>query len=142
METTSLSTRLIIDPTVIRHGGRRDGAGRPANLSKQLKEARVLAKQLKSGVDSGLKRLARDYDILMETAIDMAKKGDRTVLLRLLEIGVRAAGNDNDEDDSFKKLVRKWQYTESIPVEGIPDGDGVDGEGQGYVGPSEPDPQS
>jgi hypothetical protein len=87
-------------------GGRRPRAGRPAELQRQLKEAKALAAQMRVAVRSGLLKLADDYPALLEIAVNLAMQGDTKVLLHLLELPAKM-GFRLDDDDSQETPMAK-----------------------------------
>ena len=97
-------TSLAIPP---KHGGHRDGAGRPPELAANLVEARKLAKQLQGGVQSGYAALAVRYKELLESAIDDALAGDKRMKQFLLELGAKLTNNLRDADETPMDVLRK-----------------------------------
>ena len=101
----------LVKSTVRRHeatkrGGKRAGAGRKPELSRQLTQARELAKELHTKLQLGLSKLGAEYVNLMDLAIQKAKGGfdggkpDARMLALLLELLPRLAGRSQDAAES------------------------------------------
>lgn len=92
------------------HGGKREGAGRPPVLSRQVKEARKLAEKLNVAVKLGLDPLADRYNdivlVLVNEALGLddtgkrVKKPNTNVAMKLMETGIKLMGGDRDEAGS------------------------------------------
>ena len=102
-----------------KRGGARAGAGAPPTLAKQLKEAKSLAKRLRQGMAGGWEYLSDEYVALMKVAIGLAKGEvlkdgkvvlvipNSLVLMRLLELLPKVAGEDSEKEDSPIQRIMK-----------------------------------
>ena len=88
------------------HGGRRAGAGRPPTLTKQLSEAKALARKLQAATRTGLRALANHYEELMERAIERALNGNDKLLVTLIELLPKTVRLEGDEE---KPIAQLWQ---------------------------------
>ena len=89
-------------------GGKRPGAGRPANLATQIKKAESLAKQLQAGTGRGLELLAAEYPELMKKAIEYAKGGDKMMLRELIRLlpSMTTFGSEGDGKSTLSILIQ------------------------------------
>lgn len=87
------------------HGGSRPGAGAPLKLATQLDKAEKLTKKLSKAIKLGLRPLAKEYPGLIKQAIDMAKAGDKQVLLHLIDLLPRMVRVEDDEQGSKASQV-------------------------------------
>ena len=88
-------------------GGERQGAGRPKELAKTVREARLVARQLSDALKMGLKSLSDEYDSLVQRAIDIAKGGDSAMLRFLIELPTRLIKLEGDEETPFQRLIKE-----------------------------------
>lgn len=104
------------------HGGARPGAGAPLKLDVQLDKASKLKKQLSGAIKLGLRPLAKAYPDLIKQAIDMAQKGDKQVLLHLIDLLPRMVSIEDDEKGSkaaqvFSKILAQVKVEGDLVLE-------------------------
>ena len=118
-----------------KQGGKRPGAGRPADFDRRLALAKALAGKLSIGVKLGLDQVAEKYSDLMHRAIEIALDVNHpksTEMLRfLLEIGIKVTRLDDEDDSPAGELARKWQVRHAVFVQGnLVQGQGTEVEGK------------
>ena len=114
-----LAETVVETKAKTKKGGAREGAGAPPRLATQLKRAESLARRLRIGMSGGWEDLAKEYASLMRVAIALAKgkldedggvivAPNSLVLMRLLELLPKVAGDDTEGEDSpIRRLMRE-----------------------------------
>lgn len=101
-----------------KHGGKRDGSGRPTSVSRVIADEGVITRKLKGGAEVGWEVLAEEYVSLMRRAVQIAQGKIESVsasqgvsmLKTLLELMPKVVGADADiEDSPIIKMLREMR---------------------------------
>ena len=117
-------------------GGKREGAGRPPKLSKQLVMAEKLAKQLQVFLSSGLQTLAENFPALVEGSIEEALNSEdpkirsqerRFLISKFIELVRMEDGSDTE----LGKMAKIWIDKANIDVHMAGESTGYNSESDG-----------
>jgi hypothetical protein len=86
--------------------------GRPTSLARVDQKDLASRSKILDTLNASLDKLAANYDDLMDQAIDMAKNGDRQVLLKLLELPYKVVNLDAPNQTGFDGLKERWTRTD------------------------------
>jgi hypothetical protein len=110
-------------------GGKRDGAGRPPKLAKQLELAEKLAKQLQGALGLGLDKLGQAFPDLVQASIEEALRGPTAVIRSqerrfLISKMIDLVKMEEGKDTPLGSLALSWIKEVKIDVNMAGQGDG------------------